>query len=297
MQAVEERGLARLLVKRIGVDAPTAAVGVGAYGEPDVRLGRQGEGGDEEQGEGDESIVVHTLYRVLYCKLTEKSVTRQMFLGNLAPLLIYTPLAIAGLYRPGHWQQAFLNGIHDICRRLLLAQLLRHVIHIRRHMVKKATVALAEVIQTGLTVGSRGKTVLGTFAIAKLQPLALLALFRQLLDLHLRKFLLLRTIEHLYERVVVDVTQLVLGKHKVVARIHVAVPFHDGRVATHIRHGADARCGAYPIGECDIEQLYKGLTDIMLHPIVEELAEKLPPLLGRDREVGQLAIVLIVDVG
>ena len=61
-------------------------------------------------------------------------------------------LIIVGLYGLGYWQQAFSNGIHDICRRLLLAQLLRHVIHIRRYMVKKATVALAEVIQAGFAV-------------------------------------------------------------------------------------------------------------------------------------------------
>lgn len=114
-------------------------------------------------------------------------------------------LIIVGLYGLGYWQQAFLYSVHDICGRLLLTQLPRHVIHIGSRMLEKAPVALAEVIQTGLTVGSFGKTVLGAFAIAKLQPLALLALPGQLLDLHLCKFLLLRAIEHLYERVVVDV--------------------------------------------------------------------------------------------
>ena len=90
--------------------------------------------------------------------------------------------------------------------------------------------------------------------------------------------LLLRAIEHLDERLLTDVAQMVLGAHEVVAGIDVAIGLHDGSMTALLGVGADARSLTHPIGERTIEDLDKDAAYIGSHPFVENGAEEIAPL-------------------
>ena len=99
--------------------------------------------------------------------------------------------------------------------------------------------------------------------------LALVALPWQLLVLQPREGLLLRAIHHFAERLVVEIAQPMLGKHEMVARIHIAVILHHARVATFLGQRADPRRHAHPVGQGGIEKLNEIVAHIMVHPRIE----------------------------
>ena len=123
---------------------------------------------------------------------------------------------------------------------------------------------------------------------SKLKP-ALAALLWQLLVLQPREGLLLRAIHHFVERLVVEIAQPMLGKHEMVARIHIAVILHHARMAAFLGQRADTRRHAHPVGQSGIEKLNEIVAHIMVHPRIEQLAKKVPPLLRRNREIGRRA--------
>ena len=101
------------------------------------------------------------------------------------------------------------------------------------------------------------------------------------------------TVHHLCQRAVADVAKFVLGKYKVVARIHVTVVFHHAGMPTFSGHGAQAALHAHPVGQGGVKQLHESRTHIVAYPLVENSAKKVSPLLGRNREVSQLCLRVI----
>ena len=67
------------------------------------------------------------------------------------------------------------------------------------------------------------------------------------------------------------------GKYKVVARIYVAVEFHDAGMSASLGHGADARLRTYPVGS-RVEQLDEEISYILAYPFVKQGAEEVSPL-------------------
>lgn len=75
-----------------------------------------------------------------------------------------------------------------------------------------------------------------------------------------------------------NVAQLVFRKYKVVARIYVAVEFHDAGMSASLGHGADARLRTYPVGQGRVEQLDEEISYILAYPFVKQGAEEVSPL-------------------
>ena len=55
------------------------------------------------------------------------------------------------------------------------------------------------------------------------------------------KFLLFFTVEHIYQRLVFDITQFIFRENKVIARIDISIVFHYSCMSAFFRIGADAR--------------------------------------------------------
>ena len=118
---------------------------------------------------------------------------------------------------------------------------------------------------------------------------ALLTLLGQKCILQLGKLFLSWRPHHLVDGFVFQIAKLILGVHKMVASIHVAVKFHHARMPTFGRHGTHPRSHTHPIGQRGIKQLHVIFTHIVAHPLVEDGAKKVAPLFWRYRKVGQLA--------
>ena len=73
-------------------------------------------------------------------------------------------------------------------------------------MLEEFPVACAEVVQSGFTVCCMRKAILGTFTVAGKQPFAFPALGGERLLLHQSEVLLLFTVHHLDERLLIDIS-------------------------------------------------------------------------------------------
>jgi hypothetical protein len=67
----------------------------------------------------------------------------------------------------------------------------------------------------------------------------------------------------------VDVAESILGEHKMVARVYIAIMLYGCCVAAIFRHCAGALWRTNPIGKCGVEELHEHLTNIVVHPLVE----------------------------
>lgn len=161
-------------------------------------------------------------------------------------------------------------------------------------MLKEVIVATAQVVETRFAVGRVTETVLGTFTVAGKEIGACFALTRQTIVLGPAELLLAFAIHHLHERLRVDVPQLVLGEDEVVAGIYVTVKLHYTSMPAGLGQGTDAGLFANPVGQCGVEQLYVILAYVVAHPFIEDGAQKVSPLLGRDGEIGQASFVTFV---
>ena len=145
-------------------------------------------------------------------------------------------------------------------------------------MLEKHAVAFAQIVTP---VGQ--DAVLGTLAIAGEEPLALPAFVGQGVLLHATEAGLLFAIHHLYERGLVDVTEFVLRKDEVVARIYVAVELHDTGMTARTGHRAYAWRHAAPVAQRGVEQLDEHLAHVTVTgPFVEDGTEELAPLARTD---------------
>ena len=177
--------------------------------------------------------------------------------------------------------------VHDCGRGLLLLKLTPHVVHIGRDVVKELVKPSAEVIEPRLSVLVLRKAVLGTLAPAGKEVGTLPALPRQGIVLIAPKPLLSRTVHHLYQRTGADIPKLVLREDEVIAAVDIPIILHHAGVTAALRHSADPRLDAHPIGERGIKDLYEVLPYPVPYPGIKETAEEVAPLLRRDGEGGQ----------
>ena len=172
--------------------------------------------------------------------------------------------------------------VHDCSRGLLLLQLAPHVVHIGRDVVKELVKPSTEVIEPRLPVLILCEAVLGTLAPAGEEVGTLSALTRQGIVLISPKPLLPRAVHHLYQRTGANIPQLVLREDEVIAAVDIPIILHHAGVTAVLRHRADARLDAHPIGERCIKDLYEILPYPVPHPGIKETAEEVAPLLRRD---------------
>ena len=139
-------------------------------------------------------------------------------------------------------------------------------------------VSLAQVVQTRFTVGGAGEAVFRTFAVAGKEEVAFLALTGEGVLFHLSELHLAFAVHHFHQCLFMNVAQLVFRKYKVVARIYVAVEFHNTGMSASLGHGADARLRTYPVGQGRVEQLDEEISYILAYPFVKQGAEEVSPL-------------------
>jgi hypothetical protein len=139
-------------------------------------------------------------------------------------------------------------------------------------------VSLAQVVQSRLTVGCAGETVFRAFTVAGKEELTFLALAGKGVLFHLSELHQAFAVHHFHQCLFMNVAQLVFRKYKVVARIYVAVEFHDAGMSASLGHGADARLRTYPVGQGRVEQLDEEISYILAYPFVKQGAEEVSPL-------------------
>lgn len=187
----------------------------------------------------------------------------------------------------GEQNGLYENLVHHVGRWALLLQFLFHEVHVGRGVLEKLVVAFAEVVETVVAVFVRHKPVFRTFAVAGKLELTFAALLGQAAVLEAGKLVLLLGIHHFGDGLVVEVAQSVLGIDEVVARVDIAIELHHPRVAALFGQRAESRCLSHPVGEGGVEDLDEVFAHIVPHPLIENGAEEVTPLLGRDGEVGQ----------
>ena len=110
------------------------------------------------------------------------------------------------------------NLLHDVSRSAMVLKLTFHKVHIRLHMLKKLTVALAQIIKAIVAILVVKETILRTLSMTGKQEFAFFALLRQHLLLHLCKLVLLIRIHHLRDGLCVQIAEKMLRK---IGRAHV----------------------------------------------------------------------------
>lgn len=154
-------------------------------------------------------------------------------------------------------------------------------------MPEEAVVAFAQVIQSRFPVGRGGKAVLGAFPVAGEQVFAFAALAGQAVPFGLSEGQLSRAVHHLHERLPLQVAQFIFGKYKVVATVNITVELHDAGMAARLGHGTESGLHTDPVGQGSVEQLYEGGAHVLSYPFIEDGAQEMAPLFGRDGKVGQ----------
>jgi len=173
------------------------------------------------------------------------------------------------------------DGLHNVGGGTVFAVFAGHEIHVRGGIVEEGAIAGAEIVQAGLSGGGLRKTVLRTFAMTGKKEGAFLALGRKRRGFHSRKFPLFFAIDQIHKRNGHDVAQPEGGKDKMVATIHITVPFHNSGMTTVPSHRANAWSDSAPVGQCSVEKLDIPLADIVSDPFVENGAEEVSPCLQR----------------
>lgn len=120
-------------------------------------------------------------------------------------------------------------------------------------------VSLAQVVQPRLTVGCAGETVFRAFTVAGKEEFTFLALAGEGVLFHLSELHLAFAVHHFHQCFFMNVAQLVFRKYKVVARIYVAVEFHDAGMSASLGHGADARLRTYQLARVESNNWMKKL--------------------------------------
>lgn len=178
------------------------------------------------------------------------------------------------------------HGFHHRGGRQVHHQLAFHEIHVGRDVSEVALPSSAEVRVPHLPIFVRGEARTRAIAVAGKSPFAFLALSREAFSLVLPKLSLFGAVNHLGERLFVQIAELKFREHIVVAGVNVAVVFHGRGVSAGFGHRAQASRHAHPSRQCGIEKLHEESAHISAHPLVEERAEKFAPGLRRDTEGG-----------
>ena len=136
-------------------------------------------------------------------------------------------------------------------------------------MVKELVIAGAKVVQSWVAVTVLRESVSRTFAVADMKMFAFATLLRQCRFFVFAECHLPFAVEHLRERLFMDVAQFISWEYKVVAAIQVTVIFHHAGMTSTLCHSANTRCYACIVGQCGVKQLDEISTYILPHPLVE----------------------------
>ena len=162
-----------------------------------------------------------------------------------------------------------------------------HEVHIGCHMVEESVVAFAQVIETGVAVPIMFEPILGALAMAGKFVATFPARPGQGAVLDVAELLLFWPIEHLGERLLANVAELIFGKNEMIARIDVSIVFHHASMAAIACKDTDAGGHSAPIGKSAVEIFDEDPPHVMPHPLVEDSDEEIAPLVGMDRERSQ----------
>ena len=182
--------------------------------------------------------------------------------------------------------------LHHIGRGTVVLQFVSHEIHVGGYVLEEAVIAEAEVVETGVAVAVAYEAVFGALAVAREKVVAFFALLWQHTAFHLGKFVLLGRIHHFGDGLVAKVAEQMFGIYEVVARIHVAIVLHNAGVAALFGENAHSGGFAHPVSEGCVEKLNVVFTHIVPHPLVEDGAKEIAPLLWCDREIDKFAAFL-----
>ena len=150
-------------------------------------------------------------------------------------------------------------------------------------------VAGTEIIQAGLATGGFYEAILGTLTVAGEHVLAIAAIVGQAFMLIGAELALLVRINHVDKLAVIvaEVSYFVFGINKVVAGIDASVSFYrDKRPAADTGQRTDACRQSHPLGHERFEPAYGYQAEAVLNPEVERAAEKLAPVVGIHRPIG-----------
>lgn len=94
------------------------------------------------------------------------------------------------------------------------------------------------------------------------------------------ELLLLLTIKHVDERMVMDVAQLILRKNEVVAGINIAIVLHHSCMTAFLGISTDAGRNIHPVCQRAVENLNEDFAHILPYPLIEIAQRKLPHCSG-----------------
>ena len=173
---------------------------------------------------------------------------------------------------------------HYVGRSAVGKELALHEIHCRSDMIEELPIPSAEVVQSGLSIGSAGKTVFGAFAVAGKKILTLKALPGQRLVLRVAEILFLSAVHHLHKGLLTNVAEPVFRKDEMVAGVDIAVVLHHTGMAARTCHRANARRHPHPIGERGVKKLDIILSYVVHYPFIEDGTKEITPFLRSYRE-------------
>ena len=112
--------------------------------------------------------------------------------------------------------------------------------------------------------------------------IAVQAILRQRVELVASEFQLLIRGDQFNHVRLIDVAQLVLRLHEVIARIQIAVVLQRQRRAARLGEHTQPRRLAIPVRQRHIEHLHVDFTDVVPHPLFKYADQELPILFGCD---------------
>ena len=159
-------------------------------------------------------------------------------------------------------------------------------------MLEESLVSTTKIIQPRFSIGRLNETVLGALAIANMQDFALPAVSGERILLVPSEFPLLVRGYEFDHGCLQDVSQVVIRFYKVVAGIKIPGVLQRHPQAARRPEDADSSCPVKPARQSSIEIENKSLSDISLHPLVEDLDQEAAPLGRTDRPVRDLVTFL-----
>src|SRR5919202_2670508 len=170
----------------------------------------------------------------------------------MAALIFDAAATGAGIVPPGPAEAPpqirffFGQDAHDVRRRPICAQLGRHQPHRPVDMGEEGLEPGAQIVQAGLAVGCVEYAVLGAAAVADEANFTLTAVARQRLALGEAELPLPVGADHLDQRNILEIAELVVRLDEMIAGVDIAIVLHRERRAARLLEDAQAGALAKP---------------------------------------------------
>ena len=138
-------------------------------------------------------------------------------------------------------------------------------------MIEECPIPGTQVVQTVFTVWCLQKTVLWTFAVARVTNFTVEAVLRKRIQFGVAKFLLSSGIHQILQRNDIQISQQVVWFHEVIATVHVSVVFHRQCATARAAKDAQRRFNAHPCTQRLIEYLHEYATNVSLNPFIKHV--------------------------